>query len=133
MKPIKEIRSKEGELHFQRWALLRTPWFHIYLHCILKADQDKHCHDHPWSFISLILWGSYVEQRNGQLRTRKIGSIAYLPARGTYHKIYQVLKPTWTLVATNARNFPWGYDTEEGWIGHETYRKLKHEGYWSKS
>ena len=58
---VKEIKSKAGELHFRRWRFLETPWFGIYLHYIAKADEDKHPHDHPWSFVGIILWGGYEE------------------------------------------------------------------------
>lgn len=82
MKPVKEIRSKDGELHFQRWALFDNRWFGIYLHHILKADEDKHPHSHPWSFVAVILKGGY---REGLIRLN-----------GWFHRIaskFDVTKP----------------------------------------
>lgn len=37
MKLVKEIRSKEGVLHFQRYELFKTPWFICYLHKIKEV------------------------------------------------------------------------------------------------
>jgi hypothetical protein len=62
MKLIKEIKSKDGKLHFRRWSLLDTPWFKIYIHGIYGPDEDLHLHNHPWDFKSFILSGSYIEQ-----------------------------------------------------------------------
>ena len=51
----KEIISKDGVVHFRRYRLLSTPWFNIYIHNILRSDEDAHFHDHPWGFFSFIL------------------------------------------------------------------------------
>jgi hypothetical protein len=41
-------------IYLTRWRLLQTPWFGIYVHCIRRPDGDRHLHDHPWSFLSLV-------------------------------------------------------------------------------
>jgi hypothetical protein len=63
-KLIKEIKSKQGVLHFKRWELFTSKRFNfsIYLHGIYKADEDPHLHNHPWNIATLILWGSYIEE-----------------------------------------------------------------------
>lgn len=45
-----------------RLHLFKTPWFALCLHWILKPDPEPYHHDHPVSFLSLILRGGYVEQ-----------------------------------------------------------------------
>lgn len=47
---------------YMRRYLLRTPWFGVRLHRILRADTNPHCHDHPFSFVSIMLWGGYREE-----------------------------------------------------------------------
>lgn len=128
-KPIREIRSRTGGLHFRRWRILETRWFNIYLHHIAKSDADKDPHSHPWSFLTLILCGGYVQFIRGSF-----GINYYIPCRpGTlhdlkmdeYHKI-RLVKPTWTLVFTGQRhNEDWGYWTKSGFVQHEQYRKEK--------
>jgi hypothetical protein len=46
-----------------RLHLVKTPWFAVCLHWIRKADKEPWLHDHPVSFLSLILRGKYTELR----------------------------------------------------------------------
>jgi cold shock CspA family protein len=43
-----------------RYYLLVTPVFELYLHQFTNDDEPL-LHDHPWSFISLLLSGGYIE------------------------------------------------------------------------
>ena len=36
--------------------------FNVFIHKILKSDDDKDLHDHPWDFFHLILSGGYWEE-----------------------------------------------------------------------
>lgn len=138
---VKEIVSKEGKVHFRRWRILATPWFNIYIHNILRSDEDADPHDHPWSFLSIILWGGYMEAwlgayedwryHEGQaLRNsrRSPGTMVYHHAKD-FHKITLLKDSAWTLVFTFGKRRPsWGYQTRHGWIDHKAYRQLKNEG-----
>lgn len=125
-KLVKEIKSKEGVLHFRRYLLFSTPWFHCYLHRIYKADQDLHLHSHPWLFWGIVLWGGYLEETPKGISKRGLlsfggGDLNY------FHKIHTMLRsPTTTLFFTGRKNYPWHYLTSEGKIDHETYRQKKH-------
>lgn len=45
-----------------RWHLLpRNRWFNVYLHKVLRDDDDRALHDHPYDNISIVLKGGYVE------------------------------------------------------------------------
>ena len=46
-----------------RLHVLKTPWFAVCLHWIRKPDKEPWLHDHPVSFPSIILRGSYAELR----------------------------------------------------------------------
>lgn len=41
----------------------------FYFHCFLRSDDDRALHDHPWDFTSIILFGSYREQRREKVQT----------------------------------------------------------------
>lgn len=131
---VKEIVSKEGKVHFRRYRLLSTPWFNLYLHQILKSDEDKHFHDHPWSFRSFILRGSYEEffrcppafEATHYRRYRENDLVRH-PAEDA-HSLTLLTPEVWTLVLTSGRARVWGYQTEQGWIDFKTYRQLKTEG-----
>lgn len=42
---------------------LRVNWCNLYLHHIVRPDDDPDPHDHPWSFISLVLKGGYWDEQ----------------------------------------------------------------------
>ena len=128
-KTTSEIRSKEGVLHFKRFCYFSCRWFGIYKHIITQADKDKHEHDHPWNFLSIILKGSYAEYVNGELGVRSLFSFKYNKAT-FHHKLAGIVGKNdrcVTFVITGRRFRKWGYVTKGGWIDHETYRKLKRE------
>lgn len=124
---VKEIKSKEGVLHFRRWRIIETPWFAVYIHGIYKADEDKHLHSHPWNYASFILSGSFSEETLDGINTLLPGSFVRKKAN-KFHKIKELhTKKVFTLFFTGRKDHPWGYHTENGFVDHETYRKLKHE------
>ncbi len=134
-KLVKEIKSKKGVLHFRRWKICSTRWFNIYLHYINKADEDKHMHDHPWSFWSVILKGGYIEyvghlnsqeKNNYKIVKRGFLHMAYRK-KNVSHMIGVLEEPTWSLVFTGPGGRKWGYMTEDGWKDHETYRTEKNQ------
>lgn len=127
MKLIKEIKSKSGELHFRRWQILKTRWFSIWLHGIYAADTDKHLHNHPWDFKSIVLKGSYTEQTEN-------GNIEQTPGKfnsrngSNFHKILELKSPVvYTLFIVSTVKRIWGYKVDGVFIQHDEYRKLKRE------
>lgn len=45
-----------------RWYLLpRNRFFNVYHHAILRSDDDRALHDHPWWSVSLVLDGAMLE------------------------------------------------------------------------
>ena len=131
---LKEIISKEGIVHFKRYGI-QTPWFGIYLHFIYKADEDKHLHDHPWNYTSIVLKGSFVEQRpSGSLlfNVKRLypGDVVRRKA-GEFHKIYALMTPAvYTLFLTGPRIREWGYNVNDTWVDNVNYRKNKNQGFY---
>jgi hypothetical protein len=132
MRLIKEIRSKEGELHFKRWRLLKTPWFEIYIHGIYKKDMDLHLHSHPWNIWTMVLSGGYVEvlwdekNKRNVFRYRRRFNMGYRNVC-QFHKIGRLLKtPTYTLaIVGNRQPELWGYLVDGKFVDHITYRERK--------
>ena len=125
MKLIKEIKSKNGEVHFRRWEILKTRWGSIWLHAIYKADQDKHLHNHPWDFKSLVLKGSYLEQTEKGIIKQHPGKFNSRNGE-SYHKILELLSPVvYTLFFVSPIKREWGYNVDGKFIDHITYRELK--------
>ena len=65
-----DSRGDGDSPYLTRWTLLdvrrkkagvEQSVFAIYLHEFHRSDHDE-MHDHPWWFVSLILWRGYVEE-----------------------------------------------------------------------
>jgi hypothetical protein len=54
-------RQANGDLYLARLRIVQTPLFGIYLHDIYHPDVGAP-HNHPWSFISIVMRGGYVEK-----------------------------------------------------------------------
>jgi len=132
---VKEIRSRTGELHFERYAILELSFFSIYIHRIHKSDKDPHLHSHPWNFATLTLKGSYLEkyfntdlfcERQESVRVKSPGSFASAD-RNYFHKIEEILDgPVYTLFVTWGKPENWHYLVNNTRIESNTYRHLKH-------
>lgn len=108
---------------------------------ISLPDYDKHRHNHPWSFFSWILKGSYKETYVSapdyqviKTEERERFSLAHR-SRDDFHRIEEMRGPVWTMVFTYGKYQTWGYKlwSEEdhaylAWMDHITYRKEKREG-----
>jgi len=118
-----DIRDRNGNLHFTRWRLIELPWFGLYIHRILLPDGDLHQHNHPWSFWSLILWGSYLEQVGDRLNERQSGSITFRTAE-KYHRVVRT-NGAWTLILRGPRRPSWGYDVDGKHVESAEYRRTR--------
>jgi len=126
MKLIKEIKSKEGVLHFKRWQILKTPWFSIYIHGIYMHDLDAHLHNHPWKIWTMILKGGYYEDRENGQRSRRFGHMAYANTKA-FHRINLLHRsPTYSLAIVGKRTNPkWGYLVDGRTVDNVTYSDNK--------
>jgi hypothetical protein len=72
------------------WRIPRNAYFNIYYHIVLRGDDDRALHDHPWMNVSLILEGGYFEHTidegginrkvwypAGSVRFRRAGTFAH--------------------------------------------------------
>lgn len=110
-----------------RYRVIDTPWFGVYLHHILRSDRERHLHDHPFSFVSVMLWGRYGEVRfsgsylDGEQKIieRRAPSICFRSARHAHRLL--LTKPCWTLVFRGPRRRQWGFWTDDGWVSAADY------------
>lgn len=143
-------RLISGEPHFViggrdrpymlRWYVIpRNPLVNVYLHKFMRDDDDRALHDHPWNFLSIMLWGSYREHRDIETRgsdftffrsaekVRGWLSIAYRRAtdrhRVTLRKSLSTGNPIpcWTLVITGPRVRDWGFWCPQGFVPWQTF------------
>jgi hypothetical protein len=124
------LRRDDGEVYLERWGLelgRKGRFGGVFVHHMNAPDPGADLHDHPWWFFSIILKGSYDEQRaltrtphKTECRLRKRFSIGST-ARTLCHTIFAVEPGTWTLVVHGPRRGDWGFYTPEGWTYHENY------------
>lgn len=81
--------------------------FRIYIHKLLRSDAENVWHDHPWHFISIIIWNGYFEiSPEGSKRIRP-GMIIFRPARWK-HRL-ELQGTAVTLVIAIGRSREWGF------------------------
>lgn len=121
-----------GNLHnpyMFRWYLIpRNHWLNIYLHKFLRDDDDRALHDHPWWFISFLIWGRYDEHTDSALIRRKSPSIAYRPAERRHRIALIDNKPAWTIVITGPKSREWGFWCPKGFVPWYQFVKRDNSG-----
>lgn len=113
----RDIYRRDTQKYLTRHYIYRKPvdWMlSCYLHLFHSGDEDLELHDHPWDFsISLILWGSYKEERfdkNFNIITKiyKPGMINII--RGTdFHRVDLLTSKVWTLFISGRKKKNWGF------------------------
>lgn len=128
-------------LYMIRWTIIRTKYFRIMIHKMLQPDGDRCCHDHPFSFITFVLYGGYEEQIRHQdgtfsYKRNKPGIILYRRPEFS-HRIAKLPKGiSWTLVLRSGKIAEWGFWTKEGWKSWKEFlspKNLKRFTLWCKT
>lgn len=117
-----------GETPFlTRYTLARFGRFgKLCLHVFHRSDMGDVAHDHPWSFVSLILWGGYWEHTPDGKRRRKIpGMILVRPATWV-HWTENCGKVCISLLWMSDYHREWGFYTPDGWVHWREF--FKQEG-----
>lgn len=117
--------------YLKRLHVVQTPYFSICCHWIISPDQERDLHDHPVSFLSIILRGGYTDvvrvARDGLWGTEQQihRFIRYIP--GTFwwtHRIVAVKPKTLTLCFMTPNKREWGFHTANGWVHWKNYEAL---------
>jgi hypothetical protein len=103
-----------------RLHVVKTPWFAVCLHWINKPDAEPVLHDHPVTFLSVILRGGYYENRNGRLKRRRWFNFIRA-SRDDRHRILDVEGGALTLCFMGPKVREWGFHTSSGWVGWKDY------------
>lgn len=108
------IANEENDPYMVRYKVFRTTWFKIFLHHILRSDEDPERHDHPWHFVSLILRGGYYEILKGGGRLVRPGQVVRHRATDSHRLLLD--RPSWSLVIVWGQKRVWGFHTDSGRI-----------------
>lgn len=137
------LRRADGRVYLDRWgAQIIGDRLGIYLHKMSAPDPGIDLHDHPWTFITIPLWGGYTEERALCREAPGMAKIAdRFPdtcTRGVVehrrwlrprmmrldecHRITALDRPTvWTLVLRGPRRRKWGFYGPWGYLPEPEY------------
>ena len=89
------------------------------IHHILRSDNDREFHDHPWPYLTVLLRGSYTEvtpvyDRSGifveERRVRyEQGSVLRRAAKSWHRLEVEPGQTVWTLFITGPYQQRWGF------------------------
>lgn len=114
----------EKNPYLRRWWIIpRNRLFNVYLHEILRSDDDRALHDHPWWNFTYIIRGGYCEHTIDaggiHRRTWRWRGAWKFRAAGAAHRLEMPQdgwKPTLTLFVTGPRLRQWGFHCPDaGW------------------
>lgn len=137
--------QREAIVYMRRWYLLVFPnLFSVRVHHIKLPDLDRWPHDHPWSFLSVILRGGYREQwctpntfhhsGNPEAKTASqhvsqrvwVAFFSRHVRRFSFHRntdLHKIVEfdrggecGAWTLIFTGPERREWGFMTDKGWV-----------------
>ena len=107
-----------------RLHVVKTPFGAICLHWVKKADAEPWLHDHPVSFLSVILRGSYAEMRKTgdgpHIRVNRWFNFVRA-SKYDHHRIIFTRRGTLTLCFMGPKTREWGFHLESGWLGWKDY------------
>lgn len=137
--------------YMHRWYILpRNRWLNIYLHRIMRSDDDRALHDHPWANCSIVLDGGYYELTPDDWRTysygdsvawrwRGPGSIVFRPARKMHRLVLEgvlagkALVPCISLFLTGRNVREWGFVSSRGWVHWQKFTDPTDPGVYRES
>lgn len=147
--------KKVKVLYLRRFYIWRSRWIgknwgELYLHKIVRSDDDPDPHTHPWKFSTLVLKGKYRDERwlfnidrnNGAPlgRVRWTAGDETLTAGCLRHRDHEHIHrvrldeedapPTWTLVKTGPYQYDsnadadWSFVTQDSYVSWRKYLNI---------
>lgn len=116
--------------YITRLFLAHTPWGGVMVHFINGPDPEPDPHNHPVTFLSLILRGGYIEKRvefplPGIKAEwfRRVKWFNFVRAGKHIHSITHVWPVTITLAFYGPKRLTWSFFTPDGQIPWKTYNE----------
>lgn len=103
--------------YFKRW-LLDLRLFSIRLHHWVGSDDQRALHDHPWSFVTIILKGSYIDRTEDGDEHMTPGKIRFRPA---LHSHTVIATDCWSIIFTGPKTRKHGFWVDGKWRKSNKY------------
>jgi hypothetical protein len=107
--------------YLYRWAILRLLGCAVYIHRFVGDDWSLDLHDHPKRFISIGLWGSYVEHTPKGAKRFRAPWLRTFPAKHIHRVTVDKRQECWTLVIVFRGYRQWGFWHLGRWIHWKSY------------
>ncbi len=107
------------------WVIPRNRFFNIYLHNIVRDDDDRALHDHPWWNLSIVLRGGYweyvpispLEPAGATIGSwRGVGSFVLRRPTAAHRLALMTGASCWSLFITGPNVRTWGFHCPKGWV-----------------
>lgn len=103
--------------YLERWWIVpRNEQHNVYLHRILRDDDDRALHDHPWENVSYVIAGSYREVTPQGMFVRQPGDVIKRAATALHRLELIDGHPCISLFFTGPKVRDWGFDCPSGWV-----------------
>lgn len=119
-----DARGDGDSAYMTRYSLPRIGPLRLAVHVFHRSDADD-LHDHPWAFMSIVLWRGYIEQTDSGRKRKWPGMILFRKAEHRHRVELIDGKKSVTLVAFGKRWRDWGFWTPLGWKQFEQYFREK--------
>jgi hypothetical protein len=107
--------------YMERYWLFRTRWLSARIHRILRSDNDRDLHDHPWSYVAVILRGGYLEVTESGERWYGRGAVLFRRATHLHRLVLPPGETATTLFFVRPKRREWGFRTPAGWVHWRRY------------
>jgi hypothetical protein len=97
------------------WIIPRNEMSNVYLHEILRDDDDRALHDHPWPNTSLLIAGGYREHTPDGVFERAAGDVVVREATALHRLELVGGAPAISLFMTGPKVREWGFACPQGW------------------
>lgn len=98
------------------WIVPRNEGCNVYLHEILRSDDDRALHDHPWDNVSMVIDGRYIEHTPDGSFARDAGSIVQRSATDSHRLEVLPGERAVSLFITGPKLREWGFHCPNGWV-----------------
>lgn len=143
------LRRADNQVYLNRWGLAHDRIGGVLLHKMEAPDPGVDLHDHPWWFVSIILWGGYTEQRAPIREAPLFAKLAdaypdgctrgvveqrhWLSAQvmrlDECHTITDLTRRTsWSIVFKGPRRRSWGFYMPDGYLSEREYDETVRAG-----
>lgn len=104
--------------YLRRWWLIpRNEACNVYLHEIIRSDDDRALHDHPWPNTSMVIDGRYVEHLpDGSANLREAGWVGSREAEALHRLEILPGERAVSIFMTGPKVREWGFACPKGWV-----------------